>query len=117
MKYSISPDRMRLTITVDETERAELHEMDSRRICGDAAMYDFLEPITCNSELEWICPEETGDLTNAPMLGIRDCMTDELRENGGAPPVIERWAWMDYQLLGLLEGLKDRGFVILTGGN
>ncbi len=110
MKFTISKDRTRLTITADEIERKHLRELpaDGHRdaICTDSAMVDWLENLVCNSELDWIRPEETGDLTSAPMLGIRDA----------ADQVIERWAFMDYQVRSVLEDLRDKGEVIFIGG-
>ena len=106
MKYSISPDRRFLTITADDGERANLRDLGDK-IRLDSTLCDCLEHITCNSELSWVYPEETGDLTNAPMLGIRD---DE-------QSVTERWAHMDYQIISFLEVLRDKGEIVLTGGN
>ena len=65
-------------------------------------MADILEPITCNSELEWTSSEHTGDLTDAPMLGI-------LQHGDGDPVIVERWAFMDYQVRSVLEDLRDKG--------
>lgn len=108
MKYSISPDRTRLTITVDDAERAELRNTEA--IEYDDTMTDFFERLTANSELDWINPAETGDLTDAPMLGIRDY------DGQAAFPVLERWAWMDYQVQSLLVQLRDHGNAVLVGG-
>ena len=110
-----------LTITIDEEEQAEL-----RVLAGDedsfafADLNDFLEPLVCNSELMWINPEDTGDLTDAPMLGILGEVTTENKGPHGAvhvgfweskprfQPILQRWAFMDYQvrdpLRDLLEG-------------
>jgi len=113
MKYSISPDRSRLTITADAAERCELRQLTEcgDGICSDATMVSFLESITCNSELDWIPEGETGDLTSAPMLGIREWepMKHEY-------VVLERWAWLDYQVRSLLEDLRDNGEAVLVGG-
>lgn len=126
MKAIISPDRKTLTITVTPAEQAELRSMpesakeaaetgDGYSIYSDVAMYEFLEPITANSELEWIDPSETGDLTDAPMLGIRD--PDSFGDIGDPNenfPVEERWAFMDYQISSLLEVLRDKGSAVLV---
>lgn len=103
MRHTISPDRQTLTITVDHAERAELSAWDNpdKGIQSDAAMHDFLEPLICNSELDWINPEETSDLTDAPILGTRDDQGE----------VTERWAFMDYQVRSVLEELRDKGTV------
>lgn len=117
MNYSISPDRRTLTITADEGERANLRDLSTDgadyNISSDEAMVDFLEPLVCNSELEWVYPEATGDLTDAPMLGI---ITDD-RAKGGRMGVTERWAHMSYQVRSLLQDLRDYGSVTLVSGN
>ena len=109
MKYTITPDRKRLTITVDDQERQHLRELE--QIERDHAMTGFLEPLTCNSDLEWINPADTGDLTDAPMLGIRFFNNETRKET-----VLERWAFMDYQVRSVLEDLRDKGEAIFTNG-
>ena len=69
MNYTITKDRSQLVLTVDEDERALLCEL-GEAIHRDMTMYEFFEHLVCNSELEWITPERTGDLTDAPMLGL-----------------------------------------------
>lgn len=129
MTYKISDDRKTLTISVDEAEQKELREIES--IGADSTMHDFLEPLTSNSELEWIDPADTGDLTDAPMLGILG--EDQVRMQGVNPsgpygiiktgfngtadtfqPILERWAFMDYQVRSALEDLRDKGEAIFT---
>lgn len=119
MKYRISTDRKTLTIICDPDELAEPQDLHS-----DKAMHDFLEPLTCNSELEWVRPEDAGDLTGAPMLGIlaeerpyfHEDATVSHRITG--PNLIreiqERWAFMDYQVSSVLERLKQNGYVNFT---
>lgn len=105
MKHTITQDRKTLTITIDEKEREELHRLEEL-IHQDSTMLDFLEPLTTNSELEWINPADTGDLTSAPMLGIR-FFNNETRQD----TILERWAFMDYQVRSVLEDLRDNGSV------
>ena len=101
MKHQISDDRKTLTITVDEDERQALRELED--IQSDSAMADFLEPLICNSELDWLKPEQTGDLTDAPILGF-------YADNSTLThPIFERWAFMDYQVRSVLEDLRDKG--------
>lgn len=111
MKYTISPDRSKLTITADELERAELREL-GEDVHRDRTMHDWLEPLTCNSELEWIDPSETGDLTSAPMLGYHGCGIS-------VPPdkVACRWAFLDYAVRSVLEDLRDKGECVFVGGD
>lgn len=101
MKYKISKERKSATFTCTQKERKILREM-GQEVCQDQAMYNFFEGLISNSELEWIQPYETGDLTSAPIIGIYS-------ENG---KVKERWAFMDYQLRSVLEDLRDFGKVI-----
>ena len=106
MTYKISPDRRRLIITVDDAERQEIRELESPD--SDAAMVDFFERLTCNSELDWITPVEArenfGDLTDAPMLGLREAM--------GEPT--ERWAFMGYETQSVLSVLAATGSILFT---
>ena len=102
MKYSFSEDRSKLIFTIYEIDRIILSDYDE--IHSLRVLYDFFAILIANSELEWVFPEETGDLTSAPMFGIRD-------EDG---KIIERWAYMDYQVESLLGRLLDQGEVILT---
>lgn len=106
MRHTISANRKVLTIEFTRHEVDALREYRSEHgsIQSDAAMFEAFEPLVCNSELEWIDPAETGDLTSAPMLGIRD-------EN---QKVIERWAFMDYAIRSPLETLLDCGKVEFT---
>jgi|SRR5688572_8467707 len=131
MKYTISTDRTRLVIKADEAERKELREIQE---CGgdcqcDVSMHDFLEPLTCNSELEWIPEGVTGDLTSAPMLGILGEPTPGAGgilagrwpdsagiSQGWFQPILERWAFMDYQVRSVLEDLRDKGEAVFVGG-
>ena len=104
MKYQM--DGNKLILIADEDDRNQLREL-GEAIHQDVTMQDFLEPLTCNSELDWIRPEETRiDLTDAPMLGLRN--------EDGDPT--HRWAWMDYQVKSLLEKLRDDGQAVLVGG-
>jgi hypothetical protein len=47
-------------------------KQENEDFLSEQFMYDLLEPIICNLELEWIRPEEIGALTDAPILGIVD---------------------------------------------
>lgn len=125
MTHQISPDRKTLTILFTEKERQNLREL-GELIHQDATMHDCLEGLTCNSELEWISPADTGDLTSAPMLGI---LGDEQRDDatpggyrgtkvstgpGMIQPILERWAFMDYQVRSVLEDLRDTGKAVFV---
>src|ERR1035437_7469152 len=66
--------------------RAELNADGSDAFSSDDSLHEVLEWLMCNSEYEFVQPEETGDLTSAPLLGIRD-------EQGN---IVQRWGFMDY---------------------
>ena len=91
-----------------------------------SAEAEALESLTCNSELTWIDPSDTGDLTDAPMLGI---LGDERHQASGPcgvvhtgrdaggntfTPILERWAFMDYQLRTFLDDLTDTGKAVFV---
>lgn len=115
MKHKISDDRSQLTIYVTPEEQAELRELEE--IQSDKAMADFLEPLTCNSELEWTGADESGDLTSAPMLGIYERIEIKTKNAEGFTTALkERWAFMDYQVRSVLEDLRDKGECIFVGG-
>ena len=102
MKYEITNDRKNLILSIDPEEQAALQltrtedpdDWGTTRLEGEV-----MEPIICNSELEWIEPWETGDLTDAPMLGV--CDEEET--------ILERWAFMNYQVRSFLDDLADHG--------
>lgn len=131
MNYKISDDRKRLTITVTPDEREMLKRMDEE-IHQDATMHDWFEPLIANSELEWINPRFTGDLTSAPMLGTlgedQDAATiqEQVKEHYGLvpcgfdghfhiyKPILSRFAFMSYQVRSVLQDLRDKGEVTFT---
>lgn len=126
MTYEISPDRKRLTIRVDTGERSDLvRQTQTSGIQSDEAMHDWFESLIANSELEWINPADTGDLTDAPMLGVYGeerpfVHGDETIPHRVTGPnliqeVMERWAFLDYALRSPLEDLRDKGFAEFTG--
>jgi hypothetical protein len=107
ISFSISSDRKTLTFLASNELRTELQEKNGHFSDVDEA--EVLEPVLCNSELDWVNPSETGDLTDAPMVGIRD----QIEENGQLIHLIpERWAYTDYQIKSFLEDLRDTGKAI-----
>lgn len=138
MTHTISKDRKTLTIKADSAEREriklvlETGENEQGITCD---MGDIFDPLVSNSELEWINPADTHDLTDAPMLGILDEAQPlankesfaphygfTLAGNYGSPPqihvhpILERWAFMDYQVRSPLEVLRDKGEAIFVWG-
>ena len=102
-------------LTVDEAEMAQLLLMriDEPETWGTTQCEsEVIESFLCNSEWDWIDPSETGDLTDAPMIGIRSY--DEKGDIMGE--VIERYAFMSYALRSFLDDLADDGVAFFHGG-
>lgn len=104
MKIQLNAERTRLTITATRADRDRLKKL-GERIHQDKTMHAQLEHVlAANPGLEWIDPSQTGDLTSAPMLGF-------MRDGG---KVSERWAFGPYQVISVLEDLRDKGLAIFT---
>lgn len=101
MKHYFNSDRSKLIIEIDDKERADILD-NFKDLNSDSALADFLEPLICNSELNWTSGDITGDLTDAPMLGIYD-------END---KIGDRWAFMDYQVVSVLQTLVNNKKVV-----
>lgn len=133
MQYTETPDRLTITVDADEQkELAELKAEDPDHFQSDDALYDFLERLTCNSELDWVNPEQTGDLTDAPMLGIYgEVQTEESGPYGARhvgcwndegdtlnkprfEPILQRWGFMEYQLRSPLDDLLNNGKAVFV---
>ncbi len=102
MKYSISNDKRRLTIIADEQDKLNILEWSED---GQNPETDVLQELVANSDLDWIRPEECGDLTDAPILGYRD-------QDGRATG--ERWAFMDYQVRLFTDDLLEKGVALFV---
>jgi hypothetical protein len=88
-------------------ERLSLKELkEGPGLESDASMYDFFDAILCNTEWDWIRPEEIGALTDAPILGLRD-------EN---EVITDVYGWIQYAITSLLEELYTTGQAILIKG-
>jgi hypothetical protein len=135
ISHSIEPNG-ELRLVADSVARQTLKEMKEEQpdFDSDAVMYDVLEGIVANSELEWIQPEWVGALTSAPMLGI----TGEPRpmkegERGGVgmgsvnvvgnwdnqtwvSDVLKAWAFMNYQVTSPQQELLEKGEAIFQYG-
>ena len=124
MKHEINPERTRLTLIASDAERAELMDArdESPETWGTTQLeVEVLENLLANSEIQGINPDDTGDLTCAPMLGI---LGEEQRQQSGPygavhcggdehgpwfQPIMERWAFMDYQVRSFLDDLANHG--------
>ena len=101
MKHRYNEDQ-NLVLILDDWDIKTLKELEDLR--SDSQMIEFLEDFTCNSELDWVDAQETGDLTDAPMLGIRN-------QDG---EVVARWAFMDYQVTSVLDELNEKGHCVFV---
>jgi hypothetical protein len=132
MKHEILKDGAVLRIIADERERFALKEFGAHSGNEFSAISEAeaLEKLIANSELEWIDPAETGDLTSAPMLGIWGSEEENSREKsgpfgavhvggdaGGAwyAPIVARWAYMNYQVRSFLDDLIEKGHADFAG--
>lgn len=86
--------------------RVELNADGSDAFSSDDNLYQLFDWLTCNSEYEFVQPEETGDLTSAPLLGIRN-------EQGN---IVQRWGFMAYELRSPQDDLADAGRCEFVGG-
>ena len=127
LTYEISEDRSTLTIIASPAYMEELQEecTGGGRYWGTAAAeIDLLEPLISNSELQWIYPDDTGDLTDAPLLGIVGGDDTHTREQTGPfgcvcagcdrhgnwyAPILERWGFESYQVRSFLDDLRLTG--------
>jgi len=122
-------DRSQLCLKVSEPEATRLRQIrDEEPDWGTSDLEcDYLEPLLCNSELMWLDPSDTGDLTSAPLLGITggdESTSTECKGPCGAisvgywdgarqyVPVLERWGYPHYALRSFLDDLADTGVAV-----
>ena len=134
IKYTIEKDAGTLTLTADEETRKEIRELiESESHCGWRWMeVEALDRLTSNSELQWLSALDTGDVTDAPILGIVAGEDEETRENRGPfgavhvgggekgpiyAPILERWGFMDYCVRSFLEDLMNDGKAVFVNRN
>ena len=131
IKYQINKDAGTLALTADDAARKEIRELiESELHCGWRWMeVEALDCLTSNSELQWVNPADTGDLTDAPMLGV---IGEETREKTGPfgavcvggdgkgpifSPILERWGFMQYETRSFLEDLMETGKAVFVNHN
>jgi hypothetical protein len=88
---------------------------------------EILEHVLANSELQWVYPEDTGDLTDSPLLGTLDSEENCSRTKSGPHgavsiahdedgdwycPILERWGYPYYAIHSFLDALADEGEVV-----
>lgn len=94
-----------LILRADSQEREWLKELTAEKGFTIAAESEAMEPTLANSDLDWIAPEECGDLTDAPILGLRDAHGDAIDA---------RWGYMNYAVRSFLQDLIETGEAIFT---
>lgn len=105
MKYKILEDG-NLLLSVEAWEQDDLQEMGEDIQTNDS-LYSFFEGLICNSDIEWIKPEDIGVMTSAPILGIT-----EQNEDGEITKIHNVWYYAAYVYNSPLEILRDEGEVI-----
>jgi hypothetical protein len=107
MRYEINENG--LTIIADKKDVETLKTVKDEKGDGfncDDVMFDLLEGLVCNSELEWCSPYDVGALTSAPMLCIR-------AKDGEIETI---FAFMDYQITSVQAELLDNNKVFFIKG-
>lgn len=127
MNHSISPGRSRLTLSLSPEEvsaLAAIEDQDER----NKEVPDWLEAMLSNCELQWVFPSETEDLTDCPMLGILGEESTEKKGPYGVrfcghwdgqdhyQPILERWGYMNYEVLDPMQELAQNGTIVLWNG-
>ncbi len=108
MIAEFNADRTRLTLFPDSQDRRKILGMVQRGEASDKAVLQDLLPQTGELEgWEFIDPIECGDLTDAPIIGLRN--SEGL--------VVERWGWMDYQVCSIADAIMNTGRAVLVGGD
>jgi hypothetical protein len=107
MEFVTDNKGLTLKPTEEELEILRMVQAEGTDLNTDNAMFDFFEGILANCEWEWISPEEIGALTDAPILGYRDCEEE----------VVRAFGFMDYAIDSLLNRLLEAGEAHLIGGS
>lgn len=130
MTHEFNEDRSQLILVKEDcdTESLEYAFGVGEEKGWVAAEAEFMSDYLANCELQWISPSDTGDLTDAPMLGITG---EEISAIGEFPeaygfipascdtviPVLERWAFMSYAVRSFLSDLDADGKAVFTNSN
>lgn len=129
MKHHIEGTRLILTADAEERDAFREAFAEDPYFGTQSHEIEFLEPLLCNSELRWIDPPDTRDLTDAPMLGILGdtCTEAELPAarygkvlagfwDGESRwmPILKRWAFMSYESRSFLADLADKGEAVFV---
>lgn len=123
-----------MTILATPEEQATLRQwhQESPEEWGTTSMeVEVLDHMTSDSELQWISPVDTGDMTAAPILGVwgetvagknskEPCYgyvpCGHWDEKDWFLPILHRWAFMSYALRSFLDDLESDGRADFVGG-
>lgn len=113
MKFTIT-ETGDLRISIDIEEQTELREAIAESIESEHYLFiDLLEKVLCNSEWEFIAPEEIGALTDSFILS--DTAT---RDDHGKLQSIESVYWYpDYQVKSEGGELAEYGEIVFRKGS
>jgi hypothetical protein len=121
LTYKTDAEAGTLTLLADDKERAAIADLIDEEGASYESEVEALEHLTSNSELQWISPLDTGDLTDAPLLCV---LGEEQRERSGPygfiecgqdadgklyQPILERWGFEPYAIRSFLQDLVDGG--------
>lgn len=108
MDYSFLPNGDLIFWMYDEELLAELSAQVEENECGlNAILWDWWEWLICNTEIDWIRPEEIGALTDSPILGFvgRD-------DEGEIDYLTDVWWYPNYMISGPETDLARHGYCI-----
>lgn len=124
LRHEIDAAKGTLTLIADEEARDGIRELIAEEGTSRDEECAALEHLIGNSELEWIDPADSEDLTDAPILGI----LGEARHQNSGPcgamhvgrdaggnlymPILERWGYEPYQVRSFLTDLAEKGRAI-----
>lgn len=125
MKIEVSAQELRITADAIELQNlGDLADAEGDKFDSISTMCDVFEFMVTDRGFEWVCPDDTGDLTDAPMLGILgdegpDSVSPFGRIDTGTTlytPILWRWGFMDYALVSPQRRLLDDGHVVFVSG-
>lgn len=97
-----------LVITASNPDRASIADLLHRH-GSDTALCDALEFLTCNSDINFIRPEDVAALTDSPILA--EC---SLNDDGTRDVYGRVWFFPDYMIRDPAAEMATRGRVVFT---
>lgn len=129
LTHEISEDGTHLRLLADAAAQAELRELrddDTDNWGSTKCETEVMDYLLANSALRWVDPSDTGDLTDAPLLGICGETTDKPEGPYGCvhvgfwgdatryEPIDQKWGYAPYALRSFLDDLADDGVAIFS---